>query len=64
MNDGVAVRAHRPQIGNRIQAILLPYPCDRYDVMDLDVSRSRFPVSRSEVEGTDNTGPAGLGAGS
>jgi hypothetical protein len=58
MNDGVAVRANRSQISDRIQAILLPYSCDRYDMMDLDVPRSWFSVSRSEVETTDSTGPA------
>ena len=58
MNDGVAIRAHRSQIIDRIQTILLPYPCDRYNVMNLDVSHSRLSVSRAEVKITDSTGPA------
>ena len=55
MDDRMAVRAHRPQIGDRIQAILFPYFCDRYDVVHLYVSRSRFAVSGLEVKAANGT---------
>ena len=57
MDDRMAVRADRSQIGDRIQAVLVAHFCDRYDVVHLDVSRSRFAVSRLEVEATNDTGP-------
>lgn len=57
MDNRMAVRANWQQVGDRIQAVLLPDFCDRYDVVHLYVSRSRFTVSGLEVEATNGTAP-------
>ena len=55
MNDRVAVWAHRPQISNRVNFVLLANLREPLDVVDVDEPLGERTVRGTEAEPADNT---------